>query len=101
MSGIKRVIDRKRDEARRPALLGDLAGKAIGIFCWCNRCGHSASLPLDGLIARLGPAMPAPDVATRLRCSVCGTRDVATRPDWPNLGQVARHGPAPVSSETS
>lgn len=101
MSGIKRAIDKRRDAARRVTRLGELTGKAIGILCRCNRCGHSASLPLTGLIARLGPAMPAPDVATRLRCSICGTRDVVTSPDWPNLGQVPRHTLAPVPSKTS
>jgi hypothetical protein len=27
-----------------------------------------------------------------MRCSGCGSKDVAARPDWPSLGQIARHG---------
>jgi hypothetical protein len=72
--------------------LAELSGHAIGVYCWCNRCSHSATLPLDGLIARLGPGTPLTAMAGRLRCSVCGARDIAARPAWPSLGQVSGHG---------
>lgn len=81
------------DEAARPRTrLGDLAREAVDIFCWCNRCGHNATLATAMLVARFGPALPVPEVGARLRCSGCGGKDVATRPDWPSLGQVTRHG---------
>lgn len=71
--------------------LGALVREGLGVFCWCNRCGHNATLASDRLAAELGPDIPVPEVATRLRCSGCGSKDVAARPEWPSLGQVARH----------
>jgi len=81
------------DHDRRATALGDLQRDGIKIFCWCNRCGHNAVLPADLFIAQLGPAFPVPDVGAHTRCSGCGGKDVATRPAWPSLGQVARHHP--------
>lgn len=75
-----------------PATLGDLIGQAVDVFCWCNRCGHSAILATTGLAAQMGPAMPVPMVARRLVCTGCGSRDVATRPAWPSGGVISRHG---------
>ena len=81
------------DEAgRRATRLGDLLEDGIPVFCWCNRCSHNATVALDLLIARLGPAMPVPEVGATMRCSSCGSKDVATRPAWPSLGRVTRHG---------
>lgn len=81
-----------RQETTRPQTrLGDLHREGVDIFCWCNRCGHNASIDVPLLIGRFGPALPVPEVGARLRCSGCGSKDVATRPDWPSLGEVARH----------
>ncbi len=82
-------------EARRQraTTLGDLAAQGVDVFCWCNRCGHNAVLETTLLIARLGPAQPVPDVGARLRCGGCAGKDIATRPAWPGLGEVARHAP--------
>jgi hypothetical protein len=91
MSRLKDRALAARDERRRATTLGQLAAQQVGVFCWCNRCGHNASLAAAQLITRLGPACPVPEVGAHLRCSGCGTKDVATRPDWPSLGQVARH----------
>ncbi len=74
-----------------PATLADLARAGVAVFCWCDRCGHSAILDTAPLIAQLGPGFAVPRIATRLRCGGCGARDAATRPAWPSLGQVARH----------
>ena len=80
------------DEANRAATrLGDLAREGIPVFCWCNRCGHNADLPLEILLAKAGPATPVPEIGAMLRCSSCGSKDVATRPAWPSLGRVTRH----------
>jgi len=91
MARIKDHDLRERDRRRRPAVLGDLHAEAIGVFCWCNRCGHSATLGVEALVAELGPAYPVPDIGARVRCSSCGAKDVATRPAWPSPGLVARH----------
>jgi hypothetical protein len=87
----RRLANEERD--RRATALGELEREAINIFCWCNRCGHNAVLPVDLFIAQLGPNFPVPDVGAHTRCGGCGGKDVATRPAWPSLGQVAHHQP--------
>jgi hypothetical protein len=82
------------DRRQRPATLGDVAGDGLDIFCWCNRCGHNTALPTADLIAALGADFPVPEVGTRLRCSNCDSKDVATRPNWRGLGPVTRHSGA-------
>ena len=92
MAGIKRQwLDRKERESQA-ATLGELAEAGLEVFCWCNRCGHNAVIETARLIAELGPGFAVPEVGVRLRCSGCASKDVATRPHWPGLGQVARHG---------
>jgi hypothetical protein len=91
MGGVKRALLREQDNARRPATLGDLAREAIDVFCWCNRCGHNAVVPLQTLIARLGPACRVPEIGLHMRCAGCGAKDVAARPNWPSPGQVTNH----------
>lgn len=92
MGAIKRGRLRAQDAQQRATTLGELAGQGVDVFCWCNRCSHNAVLETPALVARLGPMTPVPEVGARLRCSGCGAKDVATRPAWPGLGQVARHG---------
>jgi len=92
MGGMKRT-DMDRTESRtRATSLGDLARDSVDVFCWCNRCGHNATVETKTLIAQLGPSFPVPEIGAKMRCTGCGSKDVATRPDWPSLGQVARHG---------
>ncbi len=92
MAGFKRRELAERDRRLGAATLGDLAAQGVAVFCWCNRCGHNAELATGTLVATLGPDFPVPDAGARLRCSSCRGKDVATRPAWPSLGQVARHG---------
>ncbi len=92
MGGIKRARLREEEERQRgAAALGELSGSGLDVFCWCNRCGHNAVLESAALVARLGPALPVPEIGALLRCSGCGSKDIATRPAWPGLGLVARH----------
>jgi hypothetical protein len=91
MAGIKRRALEEADRRLAAATLGELRGEGLGVFCWCNRCGHSASLDSGRLAAEFGPSYPVPEVGAGLRCSGCGSKDVATRPDWPGLGQVTNH----------
>lgn len=82
----------EEEEGRRHAtVLGELQQEGIGIFCWCNRCGHNAVMPVAVFIAQFGPAFPVPDIGAHLRCSGCGSKNIAARPAWPSLGQVTRH----------
>lgn len=91
MAGMKRRQLEAAERRRRAATLAELAGQEVDVFCWCNGCGHNAVLRSGRLLAALGADFPVPEVGARLRCSRCGTKDVATRPHWPSLGQVARH----------
>jgi hypothetical protein len=91
MARIKQREMESADRRLAATTLGELGVEGLGVFCWCNRCGHSATLASERLVAEFGPAFPVPEVGTRLRCSGCGSKDVATRPDWPGLGQVTRH----------
>ena len=82
-----------RSEPTNPATLSDLATNNLQIFCWCNRCGHNAEIEVVPLISVLGSLFPVPELGSRMRCSSCQARDVATRPAWPSHGggQIARH----------
>ena len=91
MSAIKRRALAEEDRRRQAASLREIADRGVEIFCWCNRCGHNAVVGSARLAEALGGDCPVPEVGARLRCTVCGGKDVATRPDWPSLGQVARH----------
>ncbi len=91
MAGFKRREMAERDRRLEAATLGELAARGVAVFCWCNRCDHNSELATETLIASLGADFPVPEVGTRLRCSACHGKDVATRPAWPSLGQVARH----------
>ncbi len=83
-----------QSEPADPATLADLADDNLSVFCWCNRCGHNAKLDTAPLIDCLGPLFPVPELGSRMRCSACDSRDIATRPAWPSHGggAIARHG---------
>jgi len=59
--------------------------RSVVAECHEIRCGHSGSVNVD----HLPDDVPVPDVALRLRCSACGSRNVKTIPDW-REGQWAR-----------
>jgi hypothetical protein len=79
-----------------PPTLADICNYGVDVFCWCNRCSHHAVLPINMLIAQCGAATPFPAIHGRLRCQVCGTKDIHARPNWKGLGVVARHEPMEV-----
>ena len=91
MSQIKQRAIAARDRGLHPVMLGDLSARRIDVQCWCNRCPHHGILPVSMLIASFGPDCPVPEVGARLRCSGCGSKDIATRPNWSSLGIVAQH----------
>ena len=63
--------------------LAETAAQGLDVWAWCNGCYHHAVLPFDTLTAKLGPNYPVPRVGRRTYCRKFGSRDVATRPDWP------------------
>lgn len=91
MGRFKRSEIDRQDRERRGMSLGDLADARVGVFCWCNRCGHHAEAATAMLLSQLGPDFPVPEIGARMRCSACGSKDIATRPAWPSHGQVTRH----------
>jgi hypothetical protein len=95
MGRIKESAQREADARLGAATLGELAADGLGVFCWCNRCGHNAVLKIGRLVDELGAGFPVPEVGSRLRCTGCGGKDIATRPAWPGLGPVTQHAPDP------
>jgi hypothetical protein len=91
MSKFKDHLLGEEDRRLKAVALGELAEAGIDVFCWCNRCSHNAVLGTDRLLAEMGPAQAVPEIGARLRCTGCGSKDIATRPAWPSLGQVTRH----------
>ena len=91
MGRFKRQAVDKEDRRQGPARLGDLIDAKVGVFCWCNRCGHHAEAATAMLAAQLGSDFPVPEIGARMRCSACGSKDVATRPAWPSQGQITKH----------
>ena len=62
-----------------PMPLGNMRAHGVrSVDTACETCGHEASVNVDSL----PDEMPVPDFALRLRCAVCGSRRVTTRPDW-------------------
>ena len=101
MGRIKESAQREADARLGAATLGELATDGLGVFCWCNRCGHNAVLEIGRLVDELGAAFPVPEVGGRLRCTGCGGKDIATRPAWPGLGTVTSHTPDPETPEAA
>ena len=60
----------------------------VAAYCQEASCGHGASLNVD----ELPDEFPVPDVALRLRCSRCGSRNVKTQPDWTRGEWVRSYG---------
>ncbi len=52
--------------------------RSVAAICQETSCEHSGSVNVDNL----PDDFPVPDVALRLRCSACGSRNVKTQPDW-------------------
>jgi hypothetical protein len=48
----------------------------------CEACKHEAVIKAE----RFPAALPVPDVALRLRCSVCRSKRIVTRPNWIERG---------------
>ena len=83
MGRIKESAQREADARLGAATLGELATDGLGVFCWCNRCGHNAVLKIGRLIDELGAQFPVPEVGGRLRCTGCGGKDTPT-PEMPD-----------------
>ncbi len=72
-----------------PMTLGNMREhgvRSVQAHCQEASCGHSTSLNVDGL----SDDFPVTDIALRLWCSRCGSRNVKSQPDW-SEGEWARN----------
>ena len=72
-----------------PVTLDDLAraGKLLWVYC-CD-CGRERDV--DPLSVPLPPNFPVPSVATRMKCSACGSRKINTKPElYPGGSEAMR-----------
>lgn len=68
-------------EANEPApmTLGNMREHGVSaVWATCEACEHEALVS----VAEMRDDFPVPDVALRLRCGRCGSREVKTIPDW-------------------
>ena len=68
---------RPRDPADGLGNMREHGVRSVAAECHEIRCGHLGSVNVDDL----PDDVPVPDVALRLRCSACGSRNIKTVPD--------------------
>jgi hypothetical protein len=62
-----------------PMTLANMRANGVrSILATCETCQHEAVLDAD----QWPDDLPVPDVGLKLRCSACGGREIATRPNW-------------------
>jgi hypothetical protein len=72
-----------RNEAPTNAeTLNGLKSKGLDVWSWCLACHREAVVPVDVLLAKLPGGYAVPDVGKVLRCSECGRKGPAVRPNW-------------------
>jgi hypothetical protein len=79
----RRAYDEQGNEIQ-PITVGWLRKQdmhSVAAYCEATSCGHTATLPIDGMPDEL----PVPDVSLKLRCSLCGSRSIHTRPNWSEM----------------
>ncbi|MEM7444053.1 MAG: hypothetical protein AAF414_12060 [Pseudomonadota bacterium] len=81
MAGFKRQFLAETMSDEGALVLGALASRLGNVFCQCQRCGHASLVEAVQLMRQLGPEMAVAEVGTRMRCSGCGAKDVATLAD--------------------
>jgi hypothetical protein len=65
-----------------PETLAGLQAKDIDVWVWCPECYREVSLPVEDLMSHLPASFPIPRVGEVLKCSQCGRKGPAVRPDW-------------------
>lgn len=69
--------DRRTGQAIVPLTHIVEAGDGMRVFCEAVGCGHWQDLDPVSLVERLGDSVTVADIKSRMRCSKCGSRDVA------------------------
>lgn len=65
-----------------PAPLSSLIEINVRLFVYCVDCHHNAVIDTEPVAEYLGADFPIPQVASRMRCSHCGSRHVTANPNW-------------------
>jgi hypothetical protein len=74
----RRAYDREGQEIE-PMTVGNMRQHGIrSVDATCEACKHEAAVNVD----RLADHIYVPDVALTLRCSACGSKKIAVRPNW-------------------
>jgi hypothetical protein len=61
-----------------PLMLATIRERGVrSILVWCNACNYGAISNAD----HLPDDLPVPDVALRMRCSECSSKNIATFPE--------------------
>ncbi|MEH6477712.1 MAG: hypothetical protein V7727_18615 [Sneathiella sp.] len=55
------------------------------VLAICYGCHRDATLKREELIETFGESMAVPMIAQRLKCKKCGSKDVKTRPKFPDV----------------
>jgi hypothetical protein len=86
------VMGKTRSPAPAVPTLADLAASPGAAWFWvyCGiPCGHSAAIPWQAVIGRLGQAASSNRLRAALRCSRCGKRGATLRlPGCPRWGDL-------------
>lgn len=74
----RRAYDKEGREIQPATVASQLALGRRKIEICCNACGRHRS-GID--VGELPPATPIPDICLRYRCSICGSKNLMSRPD--------------------
>jgi hypothetical protein len=76
MKNPRRAYDSEGREIA-PATVGDERAAGVhAVEIWCGHCHHHAEISTDAMSAET----PIPDICLRYHCSVCGSRNLTSRP---------------------
>jgi hypothetical protein len=62
-----------------PVTLGDLIASDKLLWVYCTHCGHERDV--NPAMVSLPTETPVPDVGNHMKCSLCGSRKVNTKPE--------------------
>lgn len=74
----RRAYDREGREIQPATVASQLALGRRQVEIYCNACGrHRGGID----VGELPPETPIPDICLSYRCSVCGSKNLMSRPD--------------------
>ena len=87
LTGETITIDVTRLPSMDLATMREHGIRSVEAICQEIGCGHERSVNVD----HLPDDVLVPDIALRLRCSACGSRNVKTIPNW-HEGRAREYG---------